>query len=212
MSIQGPLTSDAVLAAFNDHLRRVRGVCPEVRQTYGRFAQAFLQAAVDNRPLGLCSLTAGDVVAFVTDATSRYQPSTVQVLASALRSFLRFARTEGLMDARLDEAVPAVRRHPAPLPRHLGSSDLARDEMAAVIVGGADPVVFEPGEDFGERGEHACSDDPAAGDLEVDGDVEVVEVVEVLVEVVGVVVVHSAVTSVTAARAALSSTMDAPVA
>jgi hypothetical protein len=33
MAFAGSSTTDVVLAAFDDHLRRVRGVCPEVRRT-----------------------------------------------------------------------------------------------------------------------------------------------------------------------------------
>lgn len=128
MKLEGALTltTDAALAAFDDHLRRVRGVCPEVRQNYGRYVRGFLGSMFGEGPVDLARLDAGDVVGFVTDATSRYQPSSVQLLTSALRSFLRFARTQGLSDARLDEVVPAVRRRPASLPRHLSSGEFAR--------------------------------------------------------------------------------------
>ena len=39
-----------VLAAFDEHLRRVRGVCPEARHNYSRFVREFLESVfVDNR-------------------------------------------------------------------------------------------------------------------------------------------------------------------
>jgi site-specific recombinase XerD len=126
MKIEGPLTADAVLTAFDDHLRRVRGVCPEARHNYMIHARSFLEAVFEGSPVDFARLSVDDVVAFVTNASSHYQPPTVQLLSTALRSLLRFARTEGLSGSRLDEMVPAVRRRPASLPRHLGSGELAR--------------------------------------------------------------------------------------
>ncbi|MDA8314559.1 MAG: tyrosine-type recombinase/integrase [Actinomycetota bacterium] len=125
MTIQGPLTADAVLTAFDDYLRRVRGVCPEARHNYMIHARNFLETVFGEGPVDFARVGVGDVATFVTNASSRYQPPTVQLLATALRSLLRFARAEGLSGSRLDEAVPAVRQRPASLPRHLGSGELA---------------------------------------------------------------------------------------
>jgi len=35
-------TAKNLLAAFDEHLHRVRGVCPGTRRNYGRYAGAFL--------------------------------------------------------------------------------------------------------------------------------------------------------------------------
>ena len=37
------LTREEVLAAFDEHLRRTRGVCVKARRNYARFVRAFLQ-------------------------------------------------------------------------------------------------------------------------------------------------------------------------
>jgi integrase/recombinase XerD len=59
------------------------------------------------------------VVGFVAAATRRYRPrTTVELAASALRSFFRFLRTEGLREDRLEDAVPMVPHRPAGLVRH----------------------------------------------------------------------------------------------
>jgi site-specific recombinase XerD len=126
MAIQDPLTTDAVLAAFEEHLRRTRGVCPEVRQHYARFARQFLEAVSADDPVDLSRLSVADVVGFVSKATARYRPTTVQLLTTSLRSFLRFLRVEGLCEDRLDEAVPMVPRRQSSLPRRLGSVEFAR--------------------------------------------------------------------------------------
>ena len=59
------------------------------------------------------------VVGFVAAATRRYRPRTVELAASALRSFFRFLRAEGLREDRLEDAVPMVPHRPAGLVRHL---------------------------------------------------------------------------------------------
>jgi integrase/recombinase XerD len=127
MAVQGLGTTDAVIAAFDDHLRRARGIGSSARESYSRYARDFLEAVLGDGPVDLARLRVPDVVGFVSEATVRYRPSTVQLLTTALRSFLRFVRSEGLREDRLEEAVPMVsRRRLASLPRHLGAADFAR--------------------------------------------------------------------------------------
>ena len=127
MAVAGLSTTDVALVAFDDHLRRVRGVCPEVRRSYGLVAREFLEMVFGDGPVDLARLSASDVVQFVFEATGRYRPSTLQGVTTALRSFLRFLRVEGVRDDRLEEAVPKVPlRRLSAVPRHLGSGELAR--------------------------------------------------------------------------------------
>jgi len=67
----GLVERHAVLAAFDDHLRRVRGVCPEVRRSYGRVAGEFLEMVFGDGPVDLARLSAGDVMESVFEATVR---------------------------------------------------------------------------------------------------------------------------------------------
>lgn len=118
--------TDAVLAAFDEHLRRARGVCPEVRHNYARFVRAFLQTVFGDGEVDLEGICVRDVVGFVSASTRRYQPATVQLVTTSLRSFFRFARAEGLRADRLEDAVPKVpRRRNASLPRHLDATRFA---------------------------------------------------------------------------------------
>lgn len=80
------LTLEEVLAAFDEHLRRTRGVCPGSRHNYARFVRAFLQAVFDDGPVGFAEIHPRDVVEFVGELTCRYRPATVEHAASALRS------------------------------------------------------------------------------------------------------------------------------
>ncbi|MGH3170305.1 MAG: tyrosine-type recombinase/integrase [Trebonia sp.] len=127
MTVHDRLTVDALLAVFDEHLSRTRGVCPEVRHNYARFVSAFLETVSGDDlvdPAGIC---ARDVVEFVHAATRRYRPATVQLAASSLRSFFRFLRAEGLRADRLEDAVPVVpHRRLTGLPRHLDAPRFAR--------------------------------------------------------------------------------------
>jgi site-specific recombinase XerD len=117
-------TAEEVLAAFDEHLRRTRGVCAGTRRNYGWYAGAFLEAVLAGGPVDVATIRAGDVAGFVGDLPGRYRPRTVELAASALRSFFRFLRAEGLRDDRLEDAVPMVPHRPGGLVRHLGPGRL----------------------------------------------------------------------------------------
>jgi integrase len=59
------------------------------------------------------------VIGFVGAATRRYQPATVELVATSLRSFFRFLRAAGLRADRLEDAVPMVPHRRSGLVRHL---------------------------------------------------------------------------------------------
>jgi site-specific recombinase XerD len=74
----------------------------------------------------VAAIGVGDVVGFVAGLSGRYQPRTVELAASALRSFFRFLRAEGLRTDRLEDAVPMVPRRASGLVRHLEPARLAQ--------------------------------------------------------------------------------------
>lgn len=119
-------TAEQVLAAFDEHLRRTRGLCAGTRRNYERYAQAFLVMVFANGLVDVAAIQAGDVVGFVGDLTGRYQPRTVELAASALRSFFRFLRADGLRTDRLEDAVPMVPHRPSALVRHLAPGQLGQ--------------------------------------------------------------------------------------
>jgi hypothetical protein len=47
------VTLEGVLAAFDEHLRRTRSVCPGTRRNYARFVRAFLQSGTDLAAIAL---------------------------------------------------------------------------------------------------------------------------------------------------------------
>jgi len=69
-------------------------------------------------------ISVGDVVGFVGVSARRYQPRTVELVATSLRSFFRFLRAEGLLGDRLEAAVPMVPHRRSGLVRHLDPGSL----------------------------------------------------------------------------------------
>jgi integrase/recombinase XerD len=120
MTTRDRLTREEVLAAFDEHLRRTRGLCAGTRRNYARFAGAFLQGAFPGGPVEVARIHVRDVTGFIGSLTGRYQPRTVELAASSLRSFFRFLRAAGLREDRLEDAVPMIPHRPAGLVRHLG--------------------------------------------------------------------------------------------
>jgi len=113
------LTREAVLAAFDEYLRRVRGVCSGTRRNYARQVGEFLMAVFDDRAVEFAAVRAPEVAAFVGGLTGRYQPRTVEHAATALRVFFRFLRAQGWCEDRLADAVPMVPHRPSGLVRHV---------------------------------------------------------------------------------------------
>jgi site-specific recombinase XerD len=119
MTTRGLLTLEEALAAFDEHLRCTRGVCAGARCNYARFVRAFLQTVVADGRVDVAQFSARDIVGFVGGLSRCYRPRTVELVASALRSFFRFLRVEGLREDRLEDAVPMVPRRGTGLARHL---------------------------------------------------------------------------------------------
>jgi len=112
------------LGAFDEHLRRARGVCAGTRRNYARFAGEFLRTKFPDGLVEVDRIGVGDVVGFIRVATQRYSPRTVELVATSLRSFFRFLRTAGLAGDRLEAAVPMVPHRRSGLVRHLDARTL----------------------------------------------------------------------------------------
>jgi integrase/recombinase XerD len=119
MASQDRLTLEETLAAFDEHLRRTRGLGGGTRRNYARFVRRFLVAVFDDGPVEVGEIAAVDVVGFVAGLTRRWRPRTVEGAATALRAFFRFLRAAGLRTDRLDDVVPMVPHRPTGLVRHL---------------------------------------------------------------------------------------------
>jgi len=121
MSVCDDLTVDALVAGFDEHLRRTRGVCAGTRGNYTSHVRAFFEKVSVHGAVDPASIGVGDVVDFVGALTRRYQSGTVE-LATSPRSFFRFLRAQGLRTDRLEDAVPMVPHRSSSLHRHLDSA------------------------------------------------------------------------------------------
>lgn len=126
MSIRDGWTVQEALVAFDEHLRRVRGVCAGTRRNYARFAGAFLQAVFPDGLVVVERVEVNDVIDFVAAAARRYRPATVELAATSLRSLFRFWRVTGLRTDRLEDAVPMVPHRRGGLVRHLDPDAVER--------------------------------------------------------------------------------------
>jgi len=116
----GPSTpAEVLLDRFGDYLLVERGLRPEVVRGYRDLVRPFVIDAVGRSGIGPVNLTAADVTSFMVVCSGRMVSKTVQRLASAMRSLLRFWLLDGIVSVSLVEAVPKVAHRPAHLPRGL---------------------------------------------------------------------------------------------
>lgn len=126
MTMRDEWTVPSLLAAFDEHLQRRRGLTSGTRGNYVRYVGAFLVKVSVRQRVEPSAISVADVAGHVMALTRRYRPGTVELAASALRAFFRFLRVEGLRSDRLEDAVPVVPHRRGGLPRHLDSSTFAR--------------------------------------------------------------------------------------
>jgi site-specific recombinase XerD len=104
-----PRTSlDSLLAAFDTHLQTARGATQQTRREYGRYVREFLKDRSGTARINVADLGARDLIHFVAERAKHCKPATAKLVATALRSFLRFLQMRGSCDARLVAAVPTI--------------------------------------------------------------------------------------------------------
>lgn len=104
----GPIASE--LAAFDRYMGTVRGLAASARRQRIRIVGAFLTERFGDGPLALAELTTAELSCFVLgsgDGRGR-TAGTVQVMAGALRCYLRFHGLAGDPVGALAETIPAA--------------------------------------------------------------------------------------------------------
>lgn len=119
MTDRDRLVREEVLAAFDEHLRRVRGVCAGTRRNYAKYVGEFLAVYFEDGAVVFAKIRSPEVAAFVAGLSPGCQPRTVEAAASALRVFFRFLVAQGWCEGRLADVVPMVPHRPSGLVRHL---------------------------------------------------------------------------------------------
>lgn len=118
---------EVMVEEYRRYLREERGVVPATIAMYTRVATTFLAWQQDHGRDDVAELTAGEVVAFVTEVCPTYTTGWARQVLTGLRSFLRFAHVEGLMPVSLVGAVPSVASWSGgSLPRGLAPGDVNR--------------------------------------------------------------------------------------
>lgn len=90
------------------HLDTVRGAAQQTRREYARYVREFLKWVSRSTSVDVGKLNPRDLIEFVTERAKHCKPGTAKLVATALRSFLRFLQMSGIGDARLVAAVPIV--------------------------------------------------------------------------------------------------------
>lgn len=115
---------ESVLEGYRDYLRCERGLSEQTVVCYEGWARLFLSDRVDLDDLGLDQLTAADVTSFVARECER---TGAQMLATALRSVLKYLYVTEVIVAPLDWAVPSMAKvKNRSLPRELEPTVVAR--------------------------------------------------------------------------------------
>ncbi len=126
----GPgLPADAdqrLLARYEHYLVAERGLVVPVVAAWLKVAALFL-VEHPGLAVGATAIGMAEVSAFCARELPRRRPAAARNLAAALRSLLRFLHVEGVVDAPLAQAVPAVaNRKGTGLPRGLDRATVAR--------------------------------------------------------------------------------------
>jgi len=119
---------EAVMGDFESFLLAEKGVSVATSQCYGRHVRVMLAELCDaTGTVDLGSLTALWVRSYVTQLGGRYAPQSLKLIATAVRSFLRFAWVSGWTAADLGGAVgPVITHRSGRLPRALTVEDVHR--------------------------------------------------------------------------------------
>ena len=95
-------------AEFCRYLQQERALASRTQFLHLTFVAEFLKERFGNRPVDLSTLCAEDVTGFVRRRAATIQSKRVQIMTTALRSFLRFVRYRGDIDKDLAACVPAI--------------------------------------------------------------------------------------------------------
>ena len=100
--------AERLQSEFCLYLRQERALAPTTQKCYTAFVGEFLTERFGDGPVDLSLLCAADVTRFVRQCAVAIRSKRVQLMTTALRSFLRFARYRGDIENDLAACIPAV--------------------------------------------------------------------------------------------------------
>jgi len=120
-------TLDALIEAYKRHQRLTRGLREQTLHGYERVVRLFVRTSQGDDRIDPTRFRPSDVIEFVASLRDRYSPCSMKAVRTALRSFFRFLRAEGLCEEPLEAAIPAVAHwRLSTLPRYLRDDQLER--------------------------------------------------------------------------------------
>lgn len=93
---------------FEKYLRTTCGLAHETIVYRTRYAREFLSAKFGNGLVKIAELMPSDIIDFVSERAKNYKPGSSKVLASSIRSYLRFQCFRGKCQQDLSNAVPTI--------------------------------------------------------------------------------------------------------
>ena len=101
-----PQPAVVAVEQFRHHLRQTCGLAESTCRSRVHYALVFLDGKFGHSPIRWEDLHPSDVVSFVTGYARRCRPGATQMVADALRSFLRYLQFQGWCNPALVAAVP----------------------------------------------------------------------------------------------------------
>lgn len=108
MPVNAPCPLDTLIEVYTQHYRRTRGLRDRTLHGYGSLVRLLVRTSLGDDPIDPTRLRPADVMAFFASLRGRFSPRSMKTVRTALRSFFRFLRVEGLADERLEAAIPTV--------------------------------------------------------------------------------------------------------
>jgi integrase/recombinase XerD len=115
--------AQVALERYREYLISERGMGARSVRGYLDLVGSFVEQHVRDDGVGV--LTAGEVTSFLVAESRRLSPKTVQRLASALRSLLRYWHVHAVIETPLAAAVPKVAYRSPNLPRGLHPGEVS---------------------------------------------------------------------------------------
>jgi site-specific recombinase XerD len=107
-----PIFNDSPLThlknRYGDYLQKERGLSEITGSRYWPYIRRFIFERFGNKSMWFCELCPQDIDRFLLSHASEHTPKTVQLMVSAMRSFLRFLFRYGETKCDLSTAVPTV--------------------------------------------------------------------------------------------------------
>lgn len=150
------------LREYDGYLQKERVLSPATRINYSPFVRRFLASQFGRDRVEFSKLRALDVLKFVRRQASQLKTKRVLLMASALRSFLRFLRFRGEIKLDLAACVPAVASWSlSTIPRFLPPTQveqvLAQTRKRSTSVGRRDYAILLLLARLGLRGGEVCN-------------------------------------------------------